>query len=298
MWRERKWRENRVPNAWRISTYQLCCTLIAWIQLNTANSMENLFNKWHAFRSHFAKFHLAHAEFELDSNGMYAGRYADVYLWNSAWFLFQESVYDKDNSNITFQTTSTEKEQQQTQIVHCKMVIQWFRDIRTSFDMNRKKFCFVMTKILCAVNTNFSILVSSLYCAYVHKDSPIFLRLLVHFYSLSMWVWVARRHRMPFQKASCMPLPRAFRTLLYANCSAFRIFSSFIHLYVVHSCTACCDVLPFTFFYLLVYVFCLYLYLYLRVLISPIPYKSASLLLRSAIDIFSVWCVFSLIDFK
>lgn len=91
------------------------------------------------------------------------------------------------------------------------MVIQWFHDIYVHpSTWIERKCCFVMTKILCAVNTNFSILVSSLYRAYVHKDS--------FFSSSSSFPFIVnvnscRRRRMLFQKAACMLLLPAFRSI-------------------------------------------------------------------------------------
>lgn len=172
-----------------------------------------------------------------------------IYLWNSAWF-FSRNRYDKDNSNIKFPATRTRTTSANSVVWNGYSVIPWY----TSFNMNRKKFCFVMTKILCAVNTNFSVLASSLYThAYVSCLCSLLMKILFSFISIHCQCESSCR-RMPFSPA--FGSIAVIRITLCDLCSASHVFGLYTVQYIsVH--VVCVSV--FLFFYLLVYLFCLYL---------------------------------------
>lgn len=120
----------------------------------------------------------------------------------------------------------------------------------THFSMNRRKFCCVMTKILCAVNTNFSIV--SFLCSWRFFFSSSF-PFIVNVNSCR------RCRRMLFEKAACMLLLPAFRSIAVIRYYFMRTvprsaLSAASYACSVHGTawvqyiTRC--VLPFTFFYL------------------------------------------------
>lgn len=148
---------------------------------------ENLFNKWNAFRSHFAKFTFGtfwiRIRIGIVRCAMCVGRML-MYIYGIQCDFCSRNRYDEDNSNIKFQTTRKKTTTNANSVVwNGYSVAPWYTHMYSVHTSTWIEGNFASWWLRYYVRW---IRIFPLYRACVHEDSFS----LLHFHSLSMWIRV------------------------------------------------------------------------------------------------------------